>query len=89
MSPHNRVHRINRIPPRNAAPVETIINLLAPRMHSSKPMQSALELWRKPLVSLGHIAEQRIAACRRAVKQIQECSSWRLVFECYIRVPCY
>lgn len=87
MSSHDRMHRNNGLPPRHTATIKTAIDLLDARMHGAQAMQSTAKLGRKPAVRLRHVPEQRIAARRRPVEDVQERCPRRLLLEGDVGVP--
>ena len=81
MSPNYRMLRQNRVPSSNTPLTQTTVNLFNTRMNSLQPMQPLLKLWRQPTIRQSHVSEKRITPTRRAIQDIQECGSRRLLLE--------
>ena len=73
------VHLADLVAPHDAAAVLRSSGLLDGGVNDAQAMQTGAELRREPLVGCGLVGEERVAACGRAVEQVEECCAWGLL----------
>lgn len=87
MRPHNRVLGGNRVSADNSTTSQTAVGLLDTGVDGPQPVQPLAELGRQTLVRQRHVGEQRVAAARGAIEQIEERGARGLLLKRHVRMP--